>query len=441
MHDVSASPLVLIGGSVRAAAADAVAAGYCIVAIDRFGDRDLRAISNRWYPLDDDWERHLAAWPGAPIVATGGFPWHDAERLRRDRLVAFPTPAVFQSLCDPQQLRRVAAVCGIGFTFTISRYRSSGSSRVEPQPSPLERWLIKPRFGTGGIGIRWWSPGSAADDPDADGDPEDLQQWVAGRPLGVCYFARRRRGQRLTRLLGAFDGLTHRKHRDWRWLYGGSLGPRRLPTACGEQLSRLGAEVASTFGLLGLFNIDLIRRRDGSLVLLEINPRYSASMELLRIPSTNEKPGDAASLIDWHLAAYEEQAGRIDYEIADRRTEWATMPAVPSDIDLRTQSVSNGHADHGSLAQSESACKRIVYAAAPMQVDCSDEVLSRRFGAPTEKALGVTVSFHDLPQLGAIVPAGDPALSVIVRGPQNAGTLLRAAHQIAAQLRRSLRAP
>jgi predicted ATP-grasp superfamily ATP-dependent carboligase len=55
--------------------------------------------------------------------------------------------------------------------------------------------------------------------------------------------------------------------------------------------------------------------------------------------------------------------------------------------------------------------------------------------------LGVRVSFHDLPPLGTTVPAGAPALSVIVRGPQDTTILRRAAQRIAADLRRDLRAP
>jgi len=434
--------LILIGGSVRAAATDAVAGGYRVVAIDRFGDRDLLQISERWFPLDDCWQQQLAAWPAAPIVGTGGFLWRDTGHLRPERLVAFPTPEVFQSLCDPEQLRQVSACCELDFPLTIPQAGRSGPPMVDAQASAPQRWLIKPRYGTGGIGIRL-APASSLSSlsgrSDPSDDPIDLQQWVAGRPLGACFFTRRRCGQRVTRLLGAFDGLTHRQHRDWRWLYGGSLGPRQLTTDCRESLSRLGAEIADRFGLVGLFNVDLLRRRNGSLVLLEVNPRYSASMELLRIPLNHSQAYRWASLIDWHLAAYEESAGQIDHHTADRRTAWAALPA--DDADVRSRAAALPAAGHGRQTAAESACKRIVYAATSMRIDCSVEELICRFAAPAEKSFGVQVSFHDLPPLGAIVPAGAPALSVIVRGRQDAATLRCAALRIAAHLRRDLRAP
>ena len=431
--------LILVGGSVRAAATDAVAGGYRVVAIDRFGDRDLLQISERWYPLDDRWQQQLAAWPAAPIVGTGGFLWRDSCHLRSDRLVAFPTPDVFQSLCDPEQLRQVAAGCELDFPLTIPHAGRSSPLMVAAPASASQRWLIKPRYGTAGIGIRFASASSLSGHTDPSDDPIDLQQWVAGRPLGACFFTRRRCGQRVTRLLGAFDGLTHRQHRDWRWLYGGSLGPRQLTTSDRESLSRLGTEIADRFGLVGLFNVDLLRRRNGTLVLLEVNPRYSASMELLRIPLNHSQAYPWASLIDWHLAAYEESAGQIDHQTADRRTAWAGLPA--DDADVRSRPAAHPAAGHGRQAAPESACKRIVYAATSMRIDCSVEELICRFAAPVEKSFGVQISFHDLPPLGAIVPAGAPALSVIVRGRQDAATLRRTAQRIAAHLRRDLRAP
>lgn len=425
MHDATRPTLILIGGSVRAAATDAVQAGYSVVAIDRFGDRDLQAICNAWLPLDTHWQQHLAHWPGVPIVGTGGFPWRAAAELR-DRIVAFPAPTCFESLRDPEQLRRAAERCGIAFPPTLSLNGRSEHRIAAVQPLPAGRWLLKPRFGTGGIGIREAAVNSY-DDADRSDLPVDLQQWIAGRPLGACYFARQRCGQHQARFLGAFDGLLHRHHAHWRWLYGGSLGPRHLPAACQRQLQQIGTELATRFGLVGLFNVDFLRRRDGSLVLLEINPRYSASMELLRVTESHHPLGTRASLIDWHLSAYEEQAGLIDQAAADQRTRWLAWTAES--------------ADQSPLPASTPACKRIIYAAAPLLIDCTDAQLSERFAAPIEQTLGVQVSFHDLPPPESIVPAGAPALTVIVRGSLDATTLRRAAQRIAVDLRRNLRAP
>src|SRR5690606_25434929 len=137
---------------------------------DRFGDRDLQAIVDHWYPLDDHWQRQLARWPAAPIVATGGFPWRSMQALR-DRLIAFPAPDRFQALRDPQALRQVAERCGIDFPRTVPGSRPFTARAAAAQPSPPGRWLLKPRYGTGGIGIREASARSLAGDTLAGDEP------------------------------------------------------------------------------------------------------------------------------------------------------------------------------------------------------------------------------------------------------------------------------
>lgn len=424
-----ANPLVLIGASVRAAAQDAAAAGYRCIAIDQFGDRDLRAVCQHWFPLDDQSEslRPLSRWPAAPIVPTGGFYWPRDPRLLAGRLVAYPDPATLAALTDPQRLQTLAQGCGIHFPLT--HCPTNCPSTHFPQ-TPGQRWLLKPRFGSGGVGIRRWDPAAdslaslisdsqpqrSSELPETPaGEPPQrwwLQRWEAGRPLGASYFARQRRGRRRVILLGACSGLTHRRHPHWPWLYGGSLGPGPLATDCREQLQRMGEQTATTFSLCGLFNIDFIRRPDGDLVLLEINPRYSASMELL-----SGQTGKPVSLIDAHLAAYQEAAGHIDAATADQRTAALWQLANPQ-----------------TGAAVPPACKRIVYATAAMRVPLRLQQALPQWLPAASHASDLRVSLHDLPADDQPIAAGHPALTLIVRGGDDAKRLLRHSRRLAAEL-------
>src|SRR5207248_128787 len=64
------------------------------------------------------------------------------------------------------------------------------------------------------------------------------------------------------------------------FLYTGSSGPRRLNPGEVGQLSLLGESLTRRFGLRGLFNVDYVFRGSG-IWPLEVNPRYSASVEVL----------------------------------------------------------------------------------------------------------------------------------------------------------------
>ena len=453
---------MLVGGSVRAAAEDAAAGGYRVTALDHFGDADLLAVTDSWQRITSgiDWTRLIDRFPG-PIVPTGGFAWPtdrpaippQVDNRRADRLIAFPTQNVYADLCQPTILGELALAAGIDFPITLPV-----DSRQNRSISDPENWLVKPLGGTGGSGIERLSVRLAAADRPENSDPSVIQRWVPGRVIGVNYFARFRSGVRQIRRLGVFAGLTERRNRSQRWLYGGSLGPfpaaisPRITPSAWAALERLGELIADRFSLVGLFNVDLILRPDGSLCLLEINPRYSASMELLRPPLRNgpdqvhEQTGPL-SLIDWHLAAYQELAGAIETAAADRRTAWSTGESLPD------------------LAPAGMACKRIVYATRPLRVDRTaaelttiitpwlDELVATDSAGKQRLATAagrpIQLSFHDLPVIGRsvtpeeltatdeletlgqrpltseIVPVGRPVLTIILRGNVSANTLLK----------------
>lgn len=467
--------LWLVGGSVRAAAIDAARGGYPVVASDHFGDADLLAACDRWLPIGPPGEWPLAIDdPDATVVPTGGFQWPDEtdkdetdkdaaseDASSADRadasapaagehrgLIAFPPRKTFDAICDPAMLRAITDRCGIGFPVTLGD-RDANDFR----PPRRSDWLVKPLRGTGGIGIRRWRNADAESSAGEVSSDECLQQRIPGRPIGINYFSRLRDGVRHTVCLGTFAGLTNRKNSAHPWLYGGSIGPMSdhdappslaLSSRDRTKIMRLGETIANEFDLVGLFNVDLIRRADGTLVMLEINPRYSASMELLtdvRFNGDNQRHrGDTESagrhggpsLIDWHVAAYQERAGLIDTAQADRRTRWGQPDCEPRSSTFPC----------GAFSQTL-ACKRIIYAHRPMSVDLPPDRLARRVADLTEP-FSLAATFHDLPSTADRIEAGFPALTVIVRGdgcgdPPSVGRLITQSHRIAARLRSALR--
>ncbi|WP_153557033.1 ATP-grasp domain-containing protein [Roseimaritima sediminicola] len=371
--------VVVVGASARAAAASALAAGYEVAAVDRFGDADLRASVTAWRRWDADRPLHeplaevLATDLGTPtaVVLAGGTEAYPdqlaaaAQRLRSPR-VRFLMPAQTQLAAaqDPARLGEIAAQGGVAYP--SSRPLPSwpqASGRAETLPG---RWLVKRRGGCGGLGVADWLPRDPACPDDAR---SYLQKYVAGVLLGASYCA----DDAATHLLGVCRGrVAGGAAAPFR--YAGSIGPLRLEHSLRDRLQALGEAVSETLGLRGLFGVDLICSK-GSLHLLEVNPRYCASMELL------------------------ETAGRSCVGLHCQAALGDTMDPTPWE-----------HRDAGVR------CKRIVYARSHQTWDdrCG-AVLHRYLKAHAGDASLTAVC--DIPTIGTDLPALAPMFSILTRGP------------------------
>jgi predicted ATP-grasp superfamily ATP-dependent carboligase len=142
---------------------------------------------------------------------------------------------------------------------------------------PHATWLSKPLASCGGTGIYEVNgPPSGADDAAGNQD-RYFQQRIGGVPCGAVFVAAGGRASLLgisRQLVGTnWSGATG-------FQYAGSIAPLRLPELCVTQLRRAGDCLASRFGLQGLFGIDAIVA-DQSVWPVEVNPRYTASVELI----------------------------------------------------------------------------------------------------------------------------------------------------------------
>ncbi len=267
--------VLIVGLSTRALAESAATAGWACSSVDAFGDLDQKARVDSLGLLRDLGRPYTAAAAVAAarrfaisrVAYTGNLENHPAavERLGRGRELLGNSPATLTRSRDFAQLRRVVQRAGARTPLT----HPPGDPRARPSG---RLFLGKPLRGGGGQGIRELT-GRVR--PSAR---ELVQERIDGIPASVSFLADGRRALVLGVARGmagdvAFGAAGYR--------YCGNLFP--LPVA-GRTLERLDAIVRATtlaFGLVGLNGIDFVLRDDEPFVL-ELNPRYSASMELIQ---------------------------------------------------------------------------------------------------------------------------------------------------------------
>ncbi len=277
MPEAGVRHLLIAGVTTRALAVSAARAGWRVTAVDAFGDLDLRAVATVASAAGTDGERFSPAAAAraargvtADAVAyTSNFENHPeaVASLARGRQLLGNTPDVLEQIRNPLVLMRALRRRG----FAVPDTRAS----APPFPSS-KRWLSKPRRSGGGHATSPWR-----------GDPVRrsayLQARIRGRPGSISFLADGRHAVPIgvsLQLVGeaAFGA---RGFRYCGSLLTGTQAP--LFPRAGEvaaTAAALAAAVTEEFGLVGLNGLDFIAR-DGVPFPIEVNPRYSASMELV----------------------------------------------------------------------------------------------------------------------------------------------------------------
>jgi predicted ATP-grasp superfamily ATP-dependent carboligase len=287
--------VLLAGVSTRALAQSAARAGYRVSAVDPFGDVDLRAVAQVFSlrPFGADRAARLARSVSAPLVAytskLENLAAAVAELARGRRLVGNP-PDVLARVRNPLQLARAVAAGG------FAGPRTRASAPLDPRPA--DHWLLKSRHSGGGHGTVPWRRGRRVS------RGAYLQERISGIPGSIVFVADGRdiTPLGLTRQLIGEPAFGARGFR-----YCGSLLASRTAVLFPREaeLRRRAVELARSltgaFGLRGLNGIDFIAS-DGVPFPIEVNPRYSASMELV------ERAG-SPSLFQTHVDACDGRLG------------------------------------------------------------------------------------------------------------------------------------
>jgi len=263
--------VLFAGVSTRGFAESAARAGYEVVAVDGFGDLDLRARAHSVHVARSGGRFSVRAAVAAArgldadvVCYVGSFENHARAvgALAAGRVLWGNRPAVLAAVRDPVRLARALRARGL----------PTPAVRVTaPRAGTARRWLVKPRASGGGSGVAPWRGG-----PLPRGSY--VQQRVTGVPGSIVFAAD---GQSAVPL-----GVSRALAGDAR--FGDVAGGFRY---CGSMLvgpeeplfgraCRLAATVTAAFGLVGVNGIDFVARRAVPYAV-EVNPRYCASMELV----------------------------------------------------------------------------------------------------------------------------------------------------------------
>ncbi len=362
--------VALIGASVRAAAESAKLGGFTVIGLDQFGDQDTLSACECHLLLDEAMHRAaiLASPIGNPIaqigqeiplIPVGGLvgarQWLDDLPL----LGSWPGQRVAAEKVRDLDCLRAATK---GTTFSVPDDCSAGDPADNmAQGCGRARWLRKDLDSSGGLGTRWIGGGMAVA-PD-----EVVQKWVAGRAFGATYLSN---GSDV-RLLGVCR-LRFTRKGAFPFVYCGSVGPVSMSQPVQQGLIEIARRISLTTGLRGLFNLDFIVDPAGPLWLLEINPRWSGSSELIERQLRRRRP--EISL----------------FSLMVDGMNGAPLSSVVGDIPA-------------AMADDPVYFKRIVFARRAFRFDRN----------AIERLLRVNETLHDIPASGRLIRRGEPVCTLI----------------------------
>ncbi|MBX3432319.1 MAG: ATP-grasp domain-containing protein [Pirellulales bacterium] len=361
-----APKVAIVGASGRAAAQSALRAGFSAVSADLFADADLAAVC----PASRiaDYPAGLVDWLAG--IECDGWLYTGALENRPELVdeMAALKPLwgnAGQSLRACRNPLRLQAVCGL---------REIPFPETRPEAASVPRdgaWLAKSYQGSSGSGV-WRLDGEAAVRR-AERERAVAQRFVAGAPAAAIFML----GAKSAELWGVSRQLVGGdSERPWR--YAGSIGPLPRSKKIQRGLNQLGRMLREDFGLRGIVGADLVVAADG-FHLLEVNPRYTASVEVL-------ERAHGRSAIAAHLVA--------------------------CGAEVEGSEDGSGHADASADAMTEPVHgKAIIYAPADGRV------------LPSFAEFALEAALHDprrpladIPRAGEFIRRGDPLLTAFAAG-------------------------
>jgi len=365
---------LILGASVRAAAFSVLRAGFEPVCVDQFADADLRAIAEV-HPVDSlslkagqaecPLVSTIRELPDIPVLYAGGMenqPWL-LEHLEQDRTIWGSAREAIEWVRQPQRL-----VDGL---VQVKQRVLPVSLGLNP-PTKDGTWVVKPIASAGGRGISVWDASTCESILD---ERHYFQQRVHGRVFSALFLAETEPGDvRFVGLTRQLVGCPELNAGPFAWC--GNIGPAFLPVEAEFLVRRWGNILKWKFGLTGLYGIDFMVDEAGEPWLLEVNPRFTGSVEILELAC-------GLSLLADHIACYDNDAAAF-------AREFAAPPITPSD---------------------ERLGRAILYA--PYR-------LISRIPLPEHVDWESAPTIADIPVFGSPIDAGQPVCSVYAWGEDEA---------------------
>jgi len=271
LYNAEEADVICAGASTRSLAFSCLRAGLRPVTCDLFYDSDLAARCPGTRIAADTWPKGilgaLEQLPLLPVIYSGGLENHPdlISRIENRHEILGNGSAVLARALDPSALNGCLARAGL----TVAEIRQAG------EEAPGESgWLSKPIRSGGGIGIEAASKATTS-------EGRYLQRFVDGVPASALFIASENEPSKRSLLLGATEQLIGES-----WLgaagftYCGNLGPLELEDEALLQVVLAGEAVGGEFSLRGLFGLDFILSPGGP-VFIELNPRYTGSVEVI----------------------------------------------------------------------------------------------------------------------------------------------------------------
>jgi predicted ATP-grasp superfamily ATP-dependent carboligase len=272
--------ILLVGLSVRAMAESAVRSGYDVIALDAFGDQDLEAIAEcrslqRDFRISFSAKALYKASLGLnfdAVVYTSNLENHPAviRNFAQHRPVIGNSARVIKRIRHWQTLFPTLNQAGfhVPDTFFYGDSQHFDSTR---------RWLVKPNASGGGHNIAYWQG------PELPGHEFMLQEYIPGVACSASFVSN---GHSCV-IIGMTEQLIGKpEFSGGGFSYCGNLlpiieSPESLTgISILKQVQQLAAFITQEYELVGVNSIDFILNND-RIILTEVNPRYTASMELI----------------------------------------------------------------------------------------------------------------------------------------------------------------
>lgn len=287
-------PLFMVGFTCRALAQCAQRDGIFPTVIDRCGDRDTREAAKHyriWLPDQGQSSEALGVYPAAfgsqygdgknvPAfcILAGGTENNIAliEGLSR-RFPNMMKPESFIAMRSWRNWQSWAESSGLFWPRTWE----PGTFRAEvARMNSTCDLLVKDLNQAGGLGVSTWHLEQQSMDRriDSEIDHRVIQERIDGEAVGVTFLS----SVHGSIALGCTEAWPSQTHAWGAYIYHGSIGPVSLSIAEWAVLDGFAERVARHANWLGFWQADFVRKND-RWYLLEINPRWTASMELLDI--------------------------------------------------------------------------------------------------------------------------------------------------------------